>query len=216
MQHLADLSEHAPAIAHIFVVDLCPYFIDGLTSTLTEAGYEISGHATSHDALDQHKLSLDGSNPLACIIGPNLRTFHAFDACRWFRAHVSHAVVMFISQHADDAIFQADAAHCGALACLPVGAPSETLLSALPLVLNGQSLIPPEFQKLEVEPLTRREWEVLRLIAEGKAMAEIAAELFVSKGTADKHKQSIFRKIRVHRKEDAIRRAQHLGWLPCD
>lgn len=216
MQSLANLLERASAIAPIFIVDRCPYFIDGLALTLTEAGYKLSGHATAHDALDPHQSSLDALNPLACIIGPNLRTCHAFDACRWFRAHASHAAVLFISQHADDANFAADAAYSGALACLPVGTPPETLLSALPLMLAGQSLIPPEFQQLQVEPLTEREFDVLRLIAEGKAIAEIAAELFISRGTADKHKQGIFRKMRVHRKEDAIHRAKHLGWLPCD
>lgn len=216
MQSLANLLERASAIAPIFIVDRCPYFIDGLALTLTEAGYKLSGHATAHDALDPHQSSLDALNPLACIIGPNLRTCHAFKVCRWFRANVCHAAIVFISQHADDAIFQADAAYSGALACLPVGAPPETLLSALPLVLAGQSLIPPEFQKLEVEPLTPREWDVLRLIAEDKTVSEITKALMLGKGTADKHKQSIFRKMRVHCKEDAIHRAKHLGWLPCD
>lgn len=200
---------------HIFIVDLCPYFIDGLASTLTAAGYTICGRAAAHDALDLHKPLLDALNPLACIIGPNLTTCHAFDACRWFRARVSHAAVLFISPHADDAIFKADAAYSGALACLPVGAPRETLLNALPLMLVGQSLIPPEFQKLEAEPLTPREREVLRLMADGKTISEITKDLTLGKGTADKHKQSIFKKMRVHKREEAIHRARHLGWLPC-
>ncbi len=202
MQSLADLSELASSVAHIFIVDLCPYFIDGLAGTLTEAGYEICGHATSHDALDPHQPLLGALNPLACIIGPNLKTCHAFDACRWFRAHASHAAVLFISQHADDAIFKADAAYAGALACLPVGAPPAILLGVLPLVLLGQSLIPPEFQHLQVEPLTEREFDVLQLIAEGKAIPEIASALFIGKSTADKHKQIIFRRMHVHRKNE--------------
>lgn len=91
-------------------------------------------------------------------------------------------------------------------------------MSALPLVLapQRQSLIPPEFQHLQVELLTEREMDILRLLAEGKTIPEIAAKLYLGKGTTDRRKQNVFRKMRVHCKEDAIHRARHLGWLPCD
>lgn len=212
MQSLSDPFNLAPSIAHIFIVDLCPYFVEGLANTLTGANYHVVDSAKSHGALEPHQLSLNGLNPLVSIIGPNLRTCYAFDACRWFRTNVCHSAIVFISQHADDVLFKADAAYSGALACLPVGTPPKILLSALPLVLAEQSLIPPEFQHLQVEPLTKRELEVLRLISDGKTIPEITKALTLGKGTADKHKQSILRKMHVHRKEDAIHRARHLGW----
>lgn len=56
----------------------------------------------------------------------------------------------------------------------------------------------------------------MRLISEGKTVSEITEALTLGKGTADKHKQNIFRKMRVNRREDAIRHAKRLGWLPCD
>lgn len=85
MQTLPDLHPVASGTAYAFIVDPCPYFIDGLANTLTDAGYAVAGHATAHDALDSHSALLKSSNPLAGIIGPNLRTCHAFDACRWVR-----------------------------------------------------------------------------------------------------------------------------------
>lgn len=212
MQENADLYSAQPAF--IFIVDTCPYFVDGINHTLTSAGYHIAGNETSPDALSTSLSLLVASKPLAGIIGPNLETKHAFATCRWLRANVEHAVVMMISQHADEDIFKADAAYSGALACLSVEAPPELLLNVLPLVLAGQLLISNESQFFQVEPLSERELDVLKLLKEQKTVSEIASELVLSRGTVDKHKQNILKKLHVHRREDAIHRAIHLGWLP--
>jgi predicted ATPase/class 3 adenylate cyclase/DNA-binding CsgD family transcriptional regulator len=53
--------------------------------------------------------------------------------------------------------------------------------------------------------LTRREIEVLRLIAEGRATREIAAQLFISSKTADNHIQHIYTKLAVTNRAAATR-----------
>jgi DNA-binding NarL/FixJ family response regulator len=53
--------------------------------------------------------------------------------------------------------------------------------------------------------LTRREVEVLRLIAEGRATREIAAQLFISSKTADNHIQHIYTKLAVSNRAAATR-----------
>lgn len=45
-----------------------------------------------------------------------------------------------------------------------------------------------------VEPLTKRETEVLTLVIEGKTSAEIAEELFIGKTTADSHRKNLLEK----------------------
>ncbi len=59
--------------------------------------------------------------------------------------------------------------------------------------------------------LTERELEVLRYLAEGLSKREIGKELFLSFNTIHSHTKSIYQKLRVSSREDAIARAQELG-----
>jgi DNA-binding NarL/FixJ family response regulator len=54
--------------------------------------------------------------------------------------------------------------------------------------------------------LTRRELEVLRLLAEGRTNRAIAAELVVSAGTVKFHVNSVLRKLRVANRAEAVSR----------
>ncbi len=65
-----------------------------------------------------------------------------------------------------------------------------------------------------IEPLSDREVEVLHLIAIGKTNQEIAHQLFVARGTIKAHAASIFRKLDVANRTEAVARARKLGILP--
>jgi DNA-binding NarL/FixJ family response regulator len=62
------------------------------------------------------------------------------------------------------------------------------------------------------EPLTKREMEVLRLIAQGKSSKEIANLLFISIRTAQNHRFKIMNKLGIKRTADLIRYAIHQGY----
>ncbi|HET6533888.1 MAG TPA: LuxR C-terminal-related transcriptional regulator [Actinoplanes sp.] len=64
-----------------------------------------------------------------------------------------------------------------------------------------------------VEPLSRREMEVLQGMAAMLATEEIAARLFVSINTVKTHVRSILRKLSASRRNEAVRRARALGLL---
>ncbi|MFD3539178.1 LuxR C-terminal-related transcriptional regulator [Streptomyces sp. NPDC058662] len=64
-----------------------------------------------------------------------------------------------------------------------------------------------------VEPLSERETEVLRKAAHMLSTEEIAAELYVSANTVKTHLKSIYRKLSVARRSEAVHRAQDLGIL---
>jgi DNA-binding NarL/FixJ family response regulator len=61
--------------------------------------------------------------------------------------------------------------------------------------------------------LTTRELDVLRLVAEGKRNAEIAAELVVSRRTVDHHVSAILRKLDVRSRGEATVAARERGVL---
>ena len=64
------------------------------------------------------------------------------------------------------------------------------------------------------EPLSERELEVLRLIAEGLTNQEIAGRLYLSLNTVKVHTRNIYSKLGAHHRADAIAKARAWGILP--
>ncbi|MEU3167676.1 response regulator transcription factor [Streptosporangium sp. NPDC006930] len=62
-------------------------------------------------------------------------------------------------------------------------------------------------------PLTRRELDVLRLVAQGARSGEIADQLFLSVGTVRNHLSRIMCKTQARNRLDAVRIAGDSGWL---
>jgi LuxR family transcriptional regulator, maltose regulon positive regulatory protein len=100
------------------------------------------------------------------------------------------------------------------------------LLAALPDPAAGPAFVERTERLLRLTPRTRRDqargefWElsereldVLRLLASSQSQREIAGELFVSFSTVKSHVRSIFRKLGVDSRTDAVSRARELGLL---
>lgn len=62
--------------------------------------------------------------------------------------------------------------------------------------------------------LSRRELEILDLLAQGHSNQEIATKLFVSLSTVKTHLQNLFQKLDVKRRTQAIEKAKRLGLIP--
>lgn len=69
----------------------------------------------------------------------------------------------------------------------------------------------PDQKKLEQFNISKRELEVLELINKGMSNQQIAAALFVSENTIKKHVSSLFLKLDVERRTEAIRKARELN-----
>ncbi|MBN1642202.1 MAG: tetratricopeptide repeat protein [Anaerolineae bacterium] len=65
-----------------------------------------------------------------------------------------------------------------------------------------------------IEPLSEREVEVLRLIAEGLSNAEVARQLVLSTSTIKGHTSTIYQKLGVHSRTQAVAKARALRILP--
>jgi len=66
------------------------------------------------------------------------------------------------------------------------------------------------------EALTRREQQVLRLLAEGKSPGAIAADLFISKKTVENHRGNIFGKLGLSNLAELVHYAARLGIVDLD
>ena len=64
-----------------------------------------------------------------------------------------------------------------------------------------------------IEPLSKRELEVLALIAEGLSNREIGERLFLALTTVKGHNRRIYGKLGVQRRTEAVARARELGLL---
>lgn len=65
------------------------------------------------------------------------------------------------------------------------------------------------------EPVTPREIEIIKLIAEGKSSREIAALLFLSFRTIQNHRTRIMRKLNLKKNTDLVKYAIQMGFIPA-
>jgi two-component system response regulator DesR len=90
--------------------------------------------------------------------------------------------------------------------------PSADIVGAVRLVGLGKTVFPPQSEQ-PVFVLSEREREVLGLIASGATNREIAGSLYLSHNTVKEHTSSLFRKLEVRNRTEAVQRAQRLGLL---
>ncbi|GIN60061.1 putative transcriptional regulatory protein YvfU [Robertmurraya siralis] len=93
---------------------------------------------------------------------------------------------------------------------------SDELAEAIRNVMKGKREYAPElvFGSLQGDnPLTEREKEVLRLVAEGKTAKEISQELYLSSGTVRNYISEAINKLNVKNRIEAIAVAKEKGWM---
>jgi DNA-binding NarL/FixJ family response regulator len=96
--------------------------------------------------------------------------------------------------------------------------PTSAMVAKLPLLLRGGRYVAPEFTELIVRgqqtaTLTERERQVLNMIVAGKSNREIAAELFISPKTVEKHRGSVMTKLEAHSVVQLMARALQDGLI---
>jgi DNA-binding NarL/FixJ family response regulator len=94
----------------------------------------------------------------------------------------------------------------------------EALIDSIRRVHMGETCVPLHLiakltDRVSGETLSERELEVLRLMAKGKSNKEIASALFISEGTVKSHGKSIFAKMNVSSRTEAVTEATRRGFL---
>lgn len=97
----------------------------------------------------------------------------------------------------------------------------EKLLESIRIVTNGggvfssdvTKMIINSFQKSSNSPLTKRETEILQLIAEGQTKSQIAFTLFINQNTVRTHVKNIYVKLNVKSKSEAIKAAKLMRFI---
>jgi DNA-binding NarL/FixJ family response regulator len=104
----------------------------------------------------------------------------------------------------------------GASGYITKNTPSNIIISSIkdvkegggPMSANIARMVIKSFQKNQNSPLSKREMQVLELIAIGKSRTHIANELFIDLETVKTHIKNIYIKLNVNSKEDALKAAR--------
>jgi two-component system, NarL family, response regulator NreC len=143
------------------------------------------------------------------------------EALRRLTAARLDAKVIFLTMHADAQLATA-ALRAGASGYMLKHSAGEELITAIQEVLQGRTYLTPLIakdvitslmapEKQATVTLTPRQREVLRLIAEGRRMKEIAATLQLSTRTVETHKYEMMRALGVQNTAELVRYAIHIG-----
>lgn len=138
-------------------------------------------------------------------------------ALREIRDHDAAArVIVHTTFDTDEEIYQAVCA--GAKAYLLKDAPLCDLLNCIREVHAGGTCIPPALAarlaaRMSNKQMTHREIDVLRYLAAGRSNKEIGSSLFISETTVKSHVRSIFAKLNVLSRTEAIVAASHRGYI---
>jgi two-component system, NarL family, response regulator DesR len=94
--------------------------------------------------------------------------------------------------------------------------PSDELARTIRVIMDGRKVYSPELIDMAYEeenPLTEREEQVIKLIADGKTTKEIAKELFLTTGTVRNYVSVILDKLHVTNRIEAITKFKEKGWF---
>jgi DNA-binding NarL/FixJ family response regulator len=190
---------------------------EGLASLLEGSGFEVVGQSgNSHELLSvvrEHRPEL----AVVDIRMPPTYSTEGLDAARVIREEFPDTAILVLSahvevEHAMDLL--ASGERSGYLLKSRVTDVDE-FVGALERIVRGGSVVDPALvQELvaarrvddPLEILTRREREVLGLMAEGRSNSGVAKELWVTEGTIEKHVHGILMKLRLPETDSDHRR----------
>jgi DNA-binding NarL/FixJ family response regulator len=199
--------------ARVVLADDHAIVAEGLAGLLRDE-FELVGTVGDGHALVEAVRQLRPDIVVADIAMPLLT---GLEALRRLRVEGIGARVVFLTMHAD-AHLAGEALRAGASGFVLKHSAGEELIRALHEVQRGLVYITPLIAKdvvtILAEPehtkgsrLTLRQRQVLRLVAEGRSMKEVAAELGLSRRTAESHKYQIMQSLGLHTTAELIRYA---------
>ena len=200
----------------IFIVDDHYMVIEGIRSLLqNENDIEWMGHATNAaSCLSFLKLQ----EPDIILMDINLPDMSGIDLCKKVKQLHPSVFVLGLSTFNQQTVIQ-DMMENGASGYVLKNATKEELLEAISIVLKGKKYFSFETalalrESKQRQPLiTRREKEVLQLIAEGLTNGEISEKLFISVPTVNTHRKSLLEKFEVKNTAALIGKAIKSGVL---
>ena len=202
---------------------------EGLRALLeSREGIEVVGEATNgQEAVEQ----VAGLRPDIVLMDISMPVMNGLDATRAIKKANPDVKILILTMHEGDAYFF-NILEAGASGYFIKGGSASELISALQAVAGGDVFLYPTMAKKllvdylqqagtglykeNLDGLTPREREVLKLVAEGFNNPEIGARLFLSPATVQTHRSNIMAKLNLHRRADLTKYAIKHGLITLD
>jgi two-component system, NarL family, response regulator NreC len=196
-------------------------FRQGIRTLLSaEPDMEIAGEAGN--AADAVAIARQ-ARPDVVLMDIGMAGMSSFEATRQIRKERPDTRVVFLSMY-DDEDYLAECVDIGANGYILKESPAEQLVTAIREVHRGGSYLSPRLLTKLVDDfrsqskggaarqprfgtLTKREREILKLLAEGLSVKEIAASFDLSVKTIEAHKFNLMRKLDIHNKAQLVQYA---------
>jgi len=191
--------------------------VEGIQSLLASHVDLVGAASNGRELLEQARRL----RPDIVIMDISMPVMNGIEAARQLRRTLPRTQVIFLTMHSD-ALYVNEALYTGAAGFVLKRSASSELLEAIQTVAQGKRYITPLLGEafprhplrgdaLVGGRLTERQREVLQLVAEGKSVKQIAAELNVSVKTAEFHKSSLMRRLGLHTTADLVKYAVRTG-----
>src|SRR5947209_2378839 len=202
----------------VLVTDDHMLFRQGISTLLSaEPDVEVVGEAANASEAVSLCQQLRPDIVLMDIGMPGLSSF---EAAREIRRDRPETRVMFLSMY-DDEDYLAECVEIGAGGYVLKDSPADQLMTAIREVHRGGSYLSPRLLARLVDgfrmhghagqppfrTLTKREREILKMLAEGRSVKEIASTFELSVKTVEAHKFNLMRKLDIHNKAQLVQYA---------
>jgi DNA-binding NarL/FixJ family response regulator len=211
----------APEQLRVVLVDDHPVYREGLAKLLLECGVDVIAQAgNGPDALS----IVEDMAPDVVVMDLNMPGMSGVDVTRKLveRTPASRVLVVSVSAQEEDVT---EAILAGASGYVLKDGPVEEVVAGIRAAAAGESLLSPRIagtlldrirdrEQVQPElppiPLSQRELQVLRLVAQGRGESEIGEALQIGAGAVTKHISSLLMKLQVeNRVQAAMRTVQH-------
>ncbi|MGV8120703.1 MAG: response regulator [Candidatus Xenobiia bacterium LiM19] len=211
----------------ILIVDDHTLVREGFAKMLElEPQFEVLGQSSSaRDAIEKTR----NLKPDIVLMDIKLPGINGIEATRMIKSEFPDVEVIILSMY-DEEEYVMESVKAGATGYVLKDISADELFSAIKVVHSGGSLIQPglarkvlkEFAHMAKESpqgsgksvlkeLSDREIEVLQSVSEGKSNKEIAEKLMISEKTVKAHLRTIFRKLEVSDRAQAVAEAMRKG-----
>ncbi len=216
----------APAV-RLMLADDHRMLREGLRRSMTEQGFSVVGEAADGAQAVElaHRLQPD-----VVLMDVTMPELDGVGATREIRSALPNVRVVMLTMHADEDVL-ASAIRAGASGYLVKDCSTREIAEAVRMAASGETIISPnlaasmldEVRKMDAPAqtedqrvVTRREEEVLQLIANGCSTPEVAEQLYISHKTVKNHLASIYQKLDARDRTQAVLQAVRMGIVHLD
>ena len=195
---------------------------EGLRRSLEEEGFYVVGEAADGEAAVR---LVPAAKPDVILMDVSMPDMDGVEATKRILQNSPEQRVVMLTMHADkDLIDQAIKA--GAVGYLTKDCSIDEVIDAVRMAANGETALSPALAKTmltevrkidekvareEDRLVTKREEEVLQLIADGCSTPEVAQKLYISQKTVKNHLASIYEKLNARDRTQAVLLAVRMG-----